>query len=73
MRQSFTINWLDKPFYVWRVIEPQARSLFENEASLIPAWFEARRVEYLEGFKAGEYGLPDDLLNWVLPIDHGDN
>ena len=44
-----------------------------NDASQIPAWFEARRAEYLEGFEAGEYGLPLDLLNWVLPIDHGDN
>ena len=72
MRQSFTINWLEKPFYVWRIIEPQVQSSFMNDASQIPAWFEARRAEYLEGFEAGEYGLPIDLLNWVLPIDHGD-
>ena len=73
MRQSFTVTWLDKPRFVWKAIEPQVRSLFKSDASQSKAWFKSRSVEYLEGFEAGEYGLPLDLLDWVLPIEHGDN
>ena len=64
LRQSYGINWLSKPFGVWRVIDPLASSKFEKTLDREPTWYRNSKEQYLAGLESGIYELPLDEPYW---------
>ncbi len=51
MRHTYMINWIEKPFAVWRIIEPIANKKMERSLDVLPNWYKTKKNEYLVGLE----------------------
>ena len=58
LRQSYAIHWLDKPFGVWKIIDPLAHEQMEEDSEKSPKWFKETAATYKKGLKSGIYSPP---------------
>ena len=66
LRQSYKIQWLTKPFGVWRIIDPLASKKMEKALDKEPAWYRSSSHEYLTGLESGIYELPFEPPYWEV-------
>ena len=69
MRQSYQLEWLARPFAVWRIIGPVQTGKMEKSLDTLPNWFKNRKEEYLAGLETGEIELPSQKPYWEITGD----
>ena len=67
LRQSYAVEWLDKPWGLWQIIDPLAHEQMEEDSDQLPEWYERSRVNYLEGLDSGLFEVPKELPFWESP------
>jgi len=58
------LNWIKKPFAVWRIIEPLAYKKMERALDTLPNWYRSKKEQYLVGLEAGKFELPLEKPYW---------
>jgi len=71
LRHSYRINWLNKPFAVWRLIEPVAFNKMNKSLDTLPGWYKSHKEEYLLGLETGVYDLPEEPPYWEIAEGEG--
>ena len=56
--------WLNKPFAIWKIIEPIANKKMERALNSVPAWYRSKKEQYLAALESGEVGLPVEKPYW---------
>ena len=64
LRLSYKVDWLSKPFGIYRVMNPVVHDKVEKDFDKLPAWYEAGRMSYLAGLETGLYELPSEMPSW---------
>ena len=64
LRLSYNIDWLSKPFGIYRVMNPVVHDKVKKDLDKLPAWYEASRTSYLNGLETGFYELPSEIPYW---------
>ena len=64
LRLSYNIDWLSKPFGIYRVMNPVVHDKVKKDFDKLPAWYEASRINYLSGLETGLYELPSEMPYW---------
>ena len=64
MRHSYKIVWLSQPFAVWRLLEQMVHNKYDPELDTEPAWYRAKKDQYLVGLENGDYELPSERPYW---------
>ena len=49
LRESYAVNWLDKPFGVGKVMDPILHEQYETNDDKNPAWYKIKSHEYVGG------------------------
>ena len=68
MRQSFKINWLDKPFGVWKIMDQILHDQFEKKSSNVQAWYKSINQEYISGLESELYAPPSEKPYWEQAV-----
>ena len=64
MRQSYICEWLNKPFAVWRILEPLANRKMNESLDTLPNWYRTHKEAYLNGLETGDIELPSEPPYW---------
>ena len=63
LRQTFKMDWFDKPWALWRTIESTALDNTRDASDKLPEWYTSHAKEFLDSLETSEEGAEDDGNN----------